>query len=147
MTFQGINSDTILSNAREVLNNNKKMSSEVRLVLQMMIALIEIMMSRLQTDSSNSSLSPSSDKLKRRTRKTVPAKKKTKSSKSVGGQEGHEGKTLEKFADEDVSESVELSIDRRTLPSNTKFKALPPETRQVVDVVLDFVVTEYVAEN
>ena len=117
MTFQGINSQTIISSAREVLDKNKTISTEVRLVLELMIQLIDIMSSRLMLNSSNSSLSPSSDKVPRQTRKTVPGKKKKRSDKPVGGQTGHEGKTLEKFPEDRVDEVVELSLDRRTLPA------------------------------
>ena len=146
MTFQGINSQTIISSAREVLDKNKTISTEVRLVLELMIQLIDIMSSRLMLNSSNSSLSPSSDKVPRQTRKTVPGKKKKRSDKPVGGQTGHEGKTLEKFPEDRVDEVVELSLDRRTLPSGVKFKSDGFESRQVIDVILDFVVTEYQAE-
>ena len=146
MTFQGINSQTVISSAREVLSKNKKISTEVRLVLELMIQLIDIMSTRLMINSSNSSLPPSSEKTPRRTRKTVPGKKKKRSDKSVGGQDGHEGKTLEKFPKEKVDEVVELSLDRRTLLQGVKLKADGFESRQVIDVVLDFVVTEYQAE-
>ena len=111
-----------------------------------MIQLIDIMSTRLMINSSNSSLPPSSEKSPRRIRKTVPGKKKKKSDKSVGGQEGHEGKTLEKFPEERVDEVVELSLDRRTLPQGVHFKSAGYESRQVINVVLDFIVTEYQAE-
>ncbi len=108
--------------------------------------IVQLFLQRLTLNSSNSSLPPSSDKKQRRTKITVPGKKKKKSNKSVGGQEGHEGKTLEKFSEDRVDEVVELSLDRRTLPQGAKLKADGFESRQVIDVVLDFVVTEYQAE-
>ena len=94
-------------------------------------------------NSTNSSLPPSSDN-KRRTRGKDKKKRKKKSNKKVGGQPGHEGKTLEQYQDPD--EVIELSIDRRTLPTGVNFTASEPETRQVIDLNLEFIVREYQAE-
>src|SRR5690606_13577047 len=70
-------------------------------------------------------------------RKKTPAKK-------VGGHKGHEATTSEQF--ENPDEVVPLSIDPRTLPSGLTFHPTEPETRQVIDVNLEFTVTEYQAE-
>ena len=64
--------------------------------------------------------------------------------KKVGGQAGHEGKTLEQY--EDPDEIIELSIDRRTLPTGVNFTVSEPETRQVIDLNLEFIVREYQVE-
>ncbi len=98
---------------------------------------------RLKLNSTNSSLSPSGDKL-RRTRGKDKKLRKKKGEKSVGGQVGHDGNTLEQY--EDVDEVVELSIDLRTLPSNIKFTHGKPDIRQVIDLNFEFTVTEYRAE-
>ena len=74
----------------------------------------------------------------------IKKKRKKKSNKKVGGQPGHEGKTLEQYQDPD--EVIELSIDRRTLPTGVNFTASEPETRQVIDLNLEFIVREYQAE-
>ena len=143
MTISNINVEDVLKSADAVLKNNKNINPEVKMVLQLMITLIQVMVSRLQVNSSNSSKPPSSDGPKR-SRQTVPGKKKKKSDKSVGGQEGHEGSTLERV--ENPDEIIELSVDRRTLPKGGEFKSDGFESRQVIDVVLSCVVREYRAE-
>ena len=75
-------------------------------------------------------------KKKRNTRK--------KSKKKIGGQPGHKGSTLCQV--EEPDDIVQIPVDRRTLPKNAKLKKVEPETRQVFDVVMNFVVTEYQAE-
>lgn len=63
---------------------------------------------------------------------------------NVGGQEGHAGTTLTQY--EEVDEVIEIPIDRRTLPQGEKFKRDDPETRQVIDLNIEFLVREYQAE-
>ena len=144
MTFSNINVEDVLSQASSVLKKSKNLNPEVRIVLQLMMSLIQILIQRVQLNSTNSSLPPSTDKTPRRSRQTSPAKKKKKSDKSPGGQEGHEGTTLEKV--ENPDEIIELTIDRRTLPKRDDFKVDGFESRQVVDVVLQCIVREYRAE-
>ncbi len=47
---------------------------------------------------------------------------------------------------EEADEIIELSIDRISLPQGEKFKVSDPETRQVIDLSIDFIVREYQAE-
>ncbi len=143
MTISNINVDDVLKSADSVLKKNININPEIKMVLQLMIALIQVMVSRLQVNSSNSSMPPSSDGAKR-SRRTVAGKKKKKSDKPIGGQEGHEGTTLEKI--ENPDEIIELTVDRRTLPKDGDFKSDGFESRQVIDVVLNCVVREYRAE-
>jgi len=93
-------------------------------------------------NSTNSSLAPSDDK--KNPRGKDKKKRKKKSKKSVGGQPGHAGTTLTQY--EDADEIIELSIDRRTLPVGMDFKVSEPETRQVIDLNLEFIIREYQAE-
>jgi len=146
MTVAGINIDEAIKNMQSQLAADKTVSPALKTSMNLLIMIVSLLLQRLTLNSSNSSLPPSTDKVPRRTRKIVPGKKKKKSDKPVGGQQGHEGKTLEKFPEDRVDEVVELSLDRRTLPNGVKFKSDGFESRQVIDVVLDFVVTEYQAE-
>lgn len=143
MTVSNINVEDVLTQAESVLKKSKNLNPEIRLVLQLMMSLIQILIQRVRLSSSNSSLPPSTDKAPRRSRQVSPAKKK-KSDKSAGGQEGHEGSTLEKVKNPD--EIIDIAIDRRTLPQHGEFKSDGFESRQVIDVILKCVVREYRAE-
>ena len=135
MTIEGFSTTQVLSEARVLLDKNKKISTEVRLVLSLLIQLVELMSLRLATDSRTSSKPPSPDKAKKpRTQK----KKKKKSKKSVGGQPGHNGSTLEQF--EDPDEVIELSVDMRTLPAGEKYRPAG------VEIEMKATVCEYRAE-
>ena len=121
----------------------KTMSVALKSSIELLFLVIQMLADRLQMNSRNSSLPPASDGL-RKTRGKDKKRRKKKSDKAVGGQTGHEGSTLEQY--EDVDEVIELSIDRRVLPAQVNFKAGEPETRQVIDLSLEFVVREYQAE-
>ena len=94
------------------------------------------MSDKLSLNSKNSSIPPSQDPNKENPQKN-------KSGKSSGGQKGHEGKTLKNVDNPD--EEVSLEIDRRTLPPGS-YKSVGIEKRQVIDVQLKRIVTEYQAE-
>ena len=98
---------------------------------------------RQSMNSTNSSLSPSSDN-KRRSRGKDKKVRRKKGEKHVGGQEGHAGTTLTQY--EEVDETIEIPIDRRSLPLGEKFKKADLETRQVIDLNIEFLVREYQAE-
>ncbi len=88
-------------------------------------------------NSKNSSKPPSSDpNRKKGTRK--------KSDKPTGGQLLHKGKTLQKVEDPDEIEII--TIDRRTLPKGC-YTEDGFETRQVFDIDISRVVTEYQAQR
>ena len=87
---------------------------------------------------------PPSTNNPRKTRGKDKKKRKKKSDKSIGGQPGHAGSTLDQF--EEADEVIPLSIDRRTLPSDLTYKKTEPEARQFINANLDFSVTEYQAE-
>ena len=146
MTVSGINIDEAIKSMQVQLAADKNVSPALKTSINLLIMIVSMLLQRLTLNSSNSNFPSSTDKFTRRRRKVVPGKKKNKSSKPVGGQKGHKGNTLEKFPESRVDEVVELSLDRRTLPSGVKLKPDGFESRQVVDVILDFIVTEYKAE-
>jgi len=143
MTFENINVEETIESIQEQMKADKSLAPAFANSINLLILLIKILISRLGLNSQNSSLPPSSNYPKR-IRGKDKKKRRTKSSKNIGGQEGHEGTTLEQY--EDVDEIIPLSIDRRTLPTNESFKNGEDEVRQVIDVDLQFVVREYRAE-
>ena len=139
MTIGSIHVEDAIEKAKSLLANDKNMSESTANAMQVILLLVQLLLERIGTNSSNSSLPPSKakkSKMKKTTRK--------KSKKKVGGQVGHEGSTL--YQVDDPDDIVEIPIDKRTLPKNVKLKKVDPETRQVFDVVMNFVVTEYQAE-
>jgi transposase len=90
----------------------------------------------LNLNSTNSSKPPASDP----NRQKHPREK---TGKKVGGQKGHVGTTLEKVDTPDRIE--EIKVDRRKLPPG-HYQHMGFETRQVFDIDISRVVTEYRAQ-
>lgn len=139
MTIGSIHVEEAIEKAKNLLANDKNMSESTANAMQVILLLVQLLLERIGTNSSNSSLPPSKAK---KSKKKSTARKKSK--KKSGGQPGHAGSTLVQV--EEPDEVVEIPIDRRTLPKNAKLKQVESETRQVFDVVMNFVVTEYQAE-
>ncbi len=146
MSVGGFNVSEVIAQIQKDLESDKSISPALRNSIKIMITILHLLVERLSLNSSNSSLSPSTDKFKKKSRIKTEAKKKKKSNKSVGGQTGHDGLTLEKFPEDQVDEIIEIELDQRTLPQGEGFKKTGVESRQVIDVILDLKITEYQAE-
>jgi len=106
------------------------------LMLMLMLMLMTVLLNRNTLNSKNSSKPPSAD----------PNRKKSsrqKSDRASGAQKGHNGATLKKVADPDIVKPIKL--DRRTLPKG-RYHEQGFETRQVFDIDISRVVTEYQAQ-
>jgi transposase len=143
MTVGHVNVKSTIEKIQKEISNDKSVSPVLISSIELLIVVIQMLFDRQSMNSTNSSLSPSSDN-KRRSRGIDKKKQKIKGKKSVGGQDGHTGTTLTQY--EEVDEIVEIPIDRRTLPQGEKFKKADPETRQVIDLNIEFIVREYQAE-
>jgi len=97
MTIGNINVESTIKNIQAEINRDKSLSPGLINSINLLIMIINLLVQRLGLTSNNSSLPQSSNKRKKR---TTEAKKK-KSDKTPGGQEGHEGSTLEQFDDPD----------------------------------------------
>lgn len=116
---------------------NATLSAEVRILVDSLLHLFDLLLSMLGKNSANSSIPPSQDPNRAK-------KKSSKGKKKSGGQPGHVGTTLEKVASPD--EIIPLKIDRRTLPKGLEYINGEIETRQVKDFEVKVVVVEYQAE-
>jgi transposase len=105
-------------------------------MVELLVLLITLLVSRLNLNSSNSSKPPSSDPNRKKVRKA-------KGDKKAGGQKGRVGVTLQKVDEPDRIEVIKL--DRRKLPPG-KYKEAGYESRQVFDIDISRIVTEYQAE-
>lgn len=118
------------------LLNEEQVSPALKASFELLFLLITLLMNRLGLNSSNSSKPPSSDPNRK--------KKKRKSSKrKPGGQKGHNGTTLQKVSDPDVVKKI--SVDKTILPEGD-YKEVGYDSRQVIDIDISRLVTEYRAQ-
>jgi transposase len=136
MTIDKIDVTATLKRVEALLANDKTISDSTRSLMEVLVLIVTLMANRLNLDSSNSSKPPSSDP----NREKTPKKK---SDKKPGGQKGHAGKTLEKVDDPDKVEV--LKVDQAKLPKG-QYTEVGYETRQVFNIEISRVVTEYQAQ-
>jgi len=135
LKIENIDVDSAINTAQEALKKEKGVSPALRAALGILILLVTILLNRVSLNSKNSSKPPSSDP--NREKKS----RKGNGQKKQGGQKGHKGTTLEPFDDPDVVK--ESKIDRRTLPKGRKYREVGYEARQVLDLKITRLVTEY----
>jgi len=136
MTIQNIDITTTLKRAEELLSQDKELSSATKSLIELLILIISLLANRLNLNSKNSSKPPSSDPNRKKTSKE-------KTDKKPGGQKGHLGKTLEKI--ENPDKRVVITVDRSGLPQGN-YKEVGYEVRQVFDIDITRMVTEYQAQ-
>jgi len=137
LKLDSIDVDTAINNVKQLLETERDLSPALKSALEMLLLLVSVLLNRVTLNSKNSSKPPSSD----------PNRKKgarKKSDKPSGGQPSHVGKTLLKVEDPDEIEI--LTIDRSTLPE-ASYTEDGFEIRQVVDIDISRVVTEYQAQR
>lgn len=136
MKINNIDIGVALKKVETLLSEEKGLSPAMRSMVELLVLLITLLASRLNRNSRNSSKPPSSDPNRRKERKA-------KGDRKAGGQKGRVGVTLEKV---DKPDRVEvIKVDRRKLPRG-KYKEVGYESRQVFDIEISRIVTEYRAE-
>jgi transposase len=134
-----INVSEAIGNVEKTLQNDRSISPQVRMLLELLIVIINMLLEKMGINSRNSSTPPSRDPNRER-----GSKRKVKGEKrKPGGQNGHKGARLERHENPDKIEVLE--IDRRTLPAG-KYHTAGFEARQIIDIEISKVVTEYRAE-
>ena len=136
MKINGIDVDATLKKVETVLSEEKGLPPAIRSMVELLVLLITLLAKSFNLNSSNSSKPPSSDPNRKKVRKE-------KGDKKAGGQKGRVGVTLQKVDEPDRIEVVKL--DRRKLPPG-KYKEAGYESRQVFDIDISRIVTEYQAE-
>jgi transposase len=116
----------------------RDLSPALRSALEVLLVLVTLLLQRLTLNSTNSSQPPSADP-----NRTKISKKGT-SPRKPGGQPGRTGATLQPV--EDPDEITVLIVDRQTLPPGTPYRDAGYEARQVIDLKMARVVTEYRAQ-
>ena len=137
MKLEGLDIDATIKEVESALENEKDLSPSLKSVVTMLLLIVKLLTNRVGLNSSNSSKPPSSDP-----NRLKPTRKKT--NKKPGGQAGHEGVTLKAIADPDEIETIK--VDRRKLPKDKHYKEIGFEKRQVFDIYVSRLVTEYQAQ-
>ncbi len=137
MKLDNIDIEATLAKARKLLKEEEGLSPAVHATMEMLLMLVALLLNRVTLNSKNSSKPPSSDPNRVKSRRKP-------SGKPSGGQPGHVGTTLEKVDDPD--EIKVLKVDRRRLPKEHQYTEVGFETRQVFDIDICRVVTEYQAQ-
>jgi transposase len=136
MTFDSIDIDKTVADVQRFLKEEKGLSPAFIASMKLLLALVTLLVNKLGLNSRNSSKPPSSDPNRRK-------KKKAAGKRKPGGQSGHNGTTLHKFDKPDWIQDIK--IDRSSLPKG-KYEEVGYESRQVVDIDIIRVVTEYRAQ-
>jgi transposase len=136
MKIENIDIAATIEKAQALIHQDEQMSAATKAIVEVLILLISLLANRLNLNSTNSSKPPSADPNRQK-------KPKPKTGKNKGGQKGHVGITLKKVDDPDIIEPI--PIDRRTLPAG-QYHEVDYEARQVFDIDISRVVTEYRAQ-
>ena len=138
LNIQGIDVDTAVNSIKKQLKNDETISSTMRASIELLLVLISVLVNTVTLNSANSSKPPSSDPNRKKKSKAGA------SGRKPGGQKGHHGSTLKKVDDPD--EVVELKIAPDTLPESRQFHEAGIEARQVIDIEINQIITEYRAQ-
>lgn len=133
MTIENINIHATVKKVKELLAEDKELSSSARSLMELLILIITLLVNRLGLNSGNSSKPPASDPNRKKTNKK-------KTGKNPGGQKGHVGTTLQKIDNPDEIKKIE--VDRSLLPPG-EYREVGYESRQVFDIDISRYVTEY----
>lgn len=126
-----------LESVEVLLKEDQSASPQMRAMMRLLVTMIRLLATKLGLHSRNSSTPPSKDPNRPRAQKAKGIRRKP------GGQNGHEGTCLQKTENPDRIETIR--IDRRTLPADSYVDA-GFESRQVIDMEVAKVVTEFRAE-
>jgi transposase len=136
MKIETIDVEATIENTRKLLKNDPGVSPALKSTIELLLTLVTILINQLGLNSRNSSKPPSSDPNREKKNRKAGDRK-------AGGQNGHAGTTLQKFDDPDHIENI--PVDRKSIPKG-KYKNVGYESRQVVDIEISRVVTEYRAQ-
>jgi transposase len=139
MKIEGIDLESTVANIKEQLDSEPDLSPALKGSIELLLILMTGLFNRLGLNSSNSSKPPSADP----NRDKKDKKNKDGSPKKPGGQKGRKGVTLQKFEEPDVVKDIPLN--RANLPKGS-YTHIGWETRQVVDIDISRLVTEFRAE-
>ena len=137
MTVDNIDVEATIKSVQELLAQEPNLSPALRSTLDVLLVVVKLLVNRLTLNSRNSSKPPSSDPNRERDKGSKEG------NKNRGGQPGRVGTTLKKIDDPD--EIKLLEVDRSILPEG-HYREVGFESRQVFDIDISRIVTEYRAQ-
>ena len=138
MKIEQLDVEAAIDAVKTQLAHTSDLSPALRAALEVLLVLVTLLLNRVTLNSTNSSQPPSADP-----NRTKISKKGT-SPRKPGGQPGRTGTTLQPV--EEPDKITVLTVDRQTLPSGTSYRDAGYEARQVIDLKIARVVTEYRAQ-
>jgi transposase len=136
MKLEAIDIDKALEDTKRLLKEDEGISPALKSSIGVLLLLVKILVDRLGVNSQNSSKPPSSDPNREK-------KKRKPGDKKPGGQKGQKGTTLQKEPNPDHIEPIK--IERSSLPPAI-YKDDGFESRQVIEIDISRIVTEYRAQ-
>ena len=121
MTLEDIDTNEAIKNIRQLLKEDTSISPGLKTAIEIMIFLVSVLTQRLGLNSRNSSKPPSSDFGANTNKKNEDDKPGKNPKRKPGGQQGHNGVTLDLI--EHPDETVPITIDRRILPSGHYYQS------------------------
>ena len=141
MTVDKIDVEATIKKVQQLLAEEEHLSVALRAALEVLLVLVQLLANRLNLNSRNSSKPPSADRFNKDDKDNSDDKQ--GKNNNPGGQPGRIGTTLQKV---DAPDEIKLlELDRTTLPPG-EYKVDGFESRQVFDIDIRRVVTEYRAE-
>lgn len=137
MKSDKVNITETVESARKLLETDKQISPALRAMFEMLLMIITLLAGKLGLNSQNSSKPPSTDP----NRKKKAAS--NKGNNKPGGQPGRVGKNLELIDNPDTI--IPIKLDKRRLPKGD-YHEVGFESRQVIDIEISRIVTEYRAQ-
>ena len=131
-----LNITETIDNARKLLETDPQVSPALRAMFEMLLMMITLLAQRLGLNSRNSSKPPSTDPNRKK-------KKQSNGEKKPGGQPGRIGTNLQPVDAPD--NIIAIKLDKRRLPRGN-YREVGFESRQVIDIEISCVVTEYRAQ-
>ena len=136
MKLESIDIEEAVTRIKQLLKTEQGLSPALVASVEIMLLVVTLLTNRLGLNSKNSSKPPSTDPNRKKEKKSAGKRK-------PGGQKGHNGTTLAKTENPDRIKN--LKVDRSKLPQG-EFKEAGYEARQVVDLDISRIVTEYRAQ-
>jgi transposase len=138
MKIENINVTEMMAQSRQMLKDNKTIPPDFAALFSILLTVLEILLTRLNKNSTNSSLPPSQDPNRKKLSQRGDTKRKP------GGQQGRMGTTLKPV--ETPDEIIEVPVVKSDLPPGHIYKKVGIAKRQVVEFLISKKIIEYQLE-
>jgi transposase len=136
MKLEKIDITATVEETEKLIDKDKGISPALKASLKILLIVVKLLVERLGLNSSNSSIPPSQDPNRKK-------KDKGKRDKKPGGQKGHKAHIIQKVENPDIIEDIQIDFSK--LPKG-KYTDAGFESRQVIEIEISRVVTEYRAQ-